>query len=124
MHHFFIKKLKQSLMPQSKIREIQRKWRSKLSFLFEKEEKNSKKEIELINEIYTYAKDFHDKNVNKKKTHIIFSRKVFNLILSKKLLNFLQISFIQQMFFVHNRFFLLSYLREMYYSKKWAFWKK
>ena len=124
MHHFFIKKLKQSLMPQSKIREIQRKLRSKLSFLFEKEEKNSKKEIELINEIYTYAKDFHDKNVNKKKTHIIFSRKVFNLILSKKLLNFLQISFIQQMFFVHNRFFLLSYLREMYYSKKWAFWKK
>ena len=111
-------------MQQSKIREIQRKLRSKLSFFFEKKEKNSIKEVKLINEIYKYAKNFQELNVNKKKTHIIFSKKVFELILSKKLLNFLQKSFIQQMFFVHNRLFLFSYLSEMYFSKKWPFWKE
>ena len=68
-----------------------------------------------------------NKNVNKKnykKTHKIFSEKVLGLIQQKKLSNFLQISFIQKMFFVHNRLFLLTFLNELKLSNNWFFWKK
>ena len=48
-------------------REIQRKIRSKLSFFYENKEIITKKEIVLVNKIYDFAKDFEEKNVNKKK---------------------------------------------------------
>ena len=108
----------------SMFREIQRKIRSKLSFFYENKEIITKKESILVNKIYDLAKNFEEKDVNKKKTHIIFSKKVFKLILSKSLINFLQKSFIQQMFFVHNRLFLVSYLLEFTNSPRWLFWKK
>ena len=49
--------------------------------------------------------------------------KLYNLFYKKKLANFFQNSFIQKMFFVHNRFFLKSYLNEMKRNKNWKFWK-
>ena len=45
-----------------------------------------------------------------KKTHKIFSDETLQLILNKRLANFFQNSFIQKMFFVHNRFFLTSWM--------------
>ena len=43
-----------------------------------------------------------------KKTHNIFNKKIFNLLKKGKLTNFLRENFIQKMFFVHNRLFILK----------------
>jgi hypothetical protein len=49
----------------------------------------------------------------RKKTHTIFNQEITNLIKKKKLLNFLRHSFIQKMFFVHNRLFIKNELNEI-----------
>jgi hypothetical protein len=46
------------------------------------------------------------------------------LIIQKNLLNFLQRGFIQQMFFIHNRLFIIFELLELFNDKKWYFWRK
>ena len=51
----------------SLFREIQRKSRSKLSFFYENKEIITKKESILVNKIYDLAKNFEEKDVNKKK---------------------------------------------------------
>ncbi len=104
---------------------IQRNLRAKLSFFYNVEEKSNKKDEKLNKFLIIEAHKIKKKErKNYKKTHKIFSQGVLDLIIQKKLLNFLQISFIQKMFFVHNRLFLLKYLNEMKLSKKWNFWKK
>ena len=50
------------------------------------------------------ATDF--KNSKKLKTHKSFSKNVGFLIKNKKLANFLRINIIQNIFFIHNRFYL------------------
>ena len=98
-----------------------------MSFFYNEKQFVEEKDIELIEELILKSKKISNKNVNKKnykKTHKIFSEKVLGLIQQKKLSNFLQISFIQKMFFVHNRLFLLTFLNELKLSNNWFFWKK
>jgi hypothetical protein len=112
-------------MKENILRSFQRYLRANISFFFNKKEFIDGNELKLINFIHRIAKNY--KLVEKKKrknTHKIFSQKILDLILQKKLTNFLQRSFIQQMFFVHNRFFLIFYLLNFFFSKKWDFWKK
>ena len=112
-------------MNESPLRIFQRKIRSNLSFYFNKKEYMDYKIKKLIQLIFKMSDEMvHSKKSNRKKTHKIFSKKIFNLVRKKNFLNFLQKPFIQQMFFIHNRFYLLSYLREMRISKKWKFWKQ
>ena len=107
------------------LRDIFRFFRAQLSFPFNKKETSlSKKDQKLLNEIYFKAKQIEKDNKIKLNTHIIFSKSILNLILKKNLLNFLQKGFIQQMFFIHNRFFILFELLEMIKDKNWNFWKK
>jgi hypothetical protein len=104
---------------------IQRNLRAKLSYFFNEKQFDENKDKKLIKELIFKSKKISKKNKkNYIKTHKIFSQNVLNLIQEKKLSNFLQISFIQKMFFVHNRFFLLAYLNELKRSKNWFFWKK
>jgi hypothetical protein len=49
----------------------------------------------------------------RKKTHIIFNKEIINLIKKKNLINFLRNSFIQKMFFIHNRLFIKNELDEI-----------
>jgi hypothetical protein len=60
----------------------------------------------------------------RKKTHKVFNNKIMNLINDKKLINFLRNSFIQKMFFIHNRLFIKNELDEIRKDKKFLFlWK-
>lgn len=69
---------------------------------------------------------FHYKNKEKKqKIHIRFSNYVLDIIKKKKLTNFLRFSFIQKIFFIHNRFYIFQELKELKKDKKkWKFWEK
>jgi len=58
-------------------------------------------------------------------THKIFSKLVYDLILENKTINFLRNPHIQNIFFIHNRIFILNELRELQKDKKkWPLWKK
>jgi hypothetical protein len=122
---FYFRKLIRFYMKESIFRSFQRYIRAKISFFFSKKEVFNLAEFKLINSVYKLAKNSKlIDNKRKKNTHKIFSQKILNLVLQKNLINFLQKSFIQQMFFVHNRFFLLFYLFKFIFSEKWYLWKK
>ena len=53
------------------------------------------------------------KNKSLKKTHKKFNREISNLLKSENLKNFLRKNFIQKMFFVQNRIFILKELNEI-----------
>ncbi len=62
--------------------------------------------------------------INLKKTHQIFNNKIYLLLKSNNLKNFLRQSFIQKMFFVHNRYFIYKELKVLKRDKNWSFYKK
>ena len=60
----------------------------------------------------------------RKKTHKVFNNEITRLINDKKLLNFLRNSFVQKMFFIHNRLFIKNELGEIRKDKKFfSLWK-
>ena len=59
-----------------------------------------------------------------KNTHNLFNKKILNLLKNKELTNFLRKNFIQKMFFVHNRLFILKELLELKKDKNWILYKK
>ena len=61
---------------------------------------------------------------NLKETHNIFNEKLYLLLQKKDITNFLRESFIQKMFFLHNRFFVYAELRELQKNKRWSLYKK
>ena len=108
----------------NKLINFQRKMRAFLSFPYNYPENLDNKDLKLIDELHSKAKKLILNNrKNYKKTHKIFSNETLQMFLDKKLTNFFQNSFIQKMFFVHNRFFLKSYLDEIKKDKKWKFWE-
>lgn len=111
-------------MNENLFRKIQRNIRANLSFLFNKYETDSSEIKVLTNEVFNKSKFILRKKISKKKTHKIFSNSVSEMIKEKKLINFMRNGFIQQMFFIHNRMYLFSYLIELKNSNKWKFWKK
>ena len=102
-----------------------RKLNSYLSFWCKNNQKVNKAKDILI-------KDFIKKNLqnnkinikNLKKTHNIFNKKIFFLLQNNNITNFLREGFIQKMFFLHNRFFVYSELKELKKDKKWTLYKK
>ena len=60
---------------------------------------------------------------NLKETHNIFNEKLYLLLQKKDITNFLRESFIQKMFFLHNRFFVYSELKTLKNDKKWPLYK-
>jgi|LakMenE01Jun11ns_1017448.scaffolds.fasta_scaffold9952563_3 hypothetical protein len=58
------------------------------------------------------------------KTHEVFSKNIYDIIIKNKTLNFLRNSNIQNIFFIHNRFFILNELLELKRDiKRWSLWK-
>tara|TARA_B110000503_G_scaffold124405_1_gene190904 strand:- start:895 stop:1812 length:918 start_codon:yes stop_codon:yes gene_type:complete len=94
-----------------------------LSFAFYNKLKLSKKkESEIYNVILTKLSTVKITNKNIKKTHLEFNSKMRNIIMQRNLKSFLKISFLQKMFFVHNRFFILLELLHLR-KGKWNFYK-
>ena len=83
-------------------------------------EKTSKKKLELQVFLKEKAKKNLNNNLNKLKTHTIFSNNVLRLITNFKLDNFLRYSFIQKMFFVNNRFYLIFFLLKIIKKHKFV----
>ena len=107
------------------IRDISRKLRANLSFFFNENERSYLRgELKIIKKINQKANKIKFSKINKLSTHQLFSRKILNIIKNKKLLNFLQLGFIQQMFFIHNRLFIIIELIELRLDKEWKLWKK
>ena len=87
-------------------------------------EKVSLKQKKIMNEVLIMSRKNITFKEKKLKTHSIFSKKVLELIEKKKLNDFLKKPFIQKMFFVHNRFYIVILLIELFLSKNWILWKK
>ena len=88
-----------------------------LSYIKNKDEKILKIIEKKLNSIH-----FNKKYL--KKTHNIFNKKILDLLKKRKLTNFLRENFIQKMFFVHNRLFILKELLELKKDKNWILYKK
>lgn len=59
------------------------------------------------------------------KTHKYFNNKVNNILIKNKTINFLRNTYIQNIFFIHNRLFIRKELSELKMDKvNWALWKK
>jgi len=56
-------------------------------------------------------------------THINLSKEIFKIINEKKLNIFLRNPIVQNIFFIHNRLFILKELNELKKDKKWHIWK-
>jgi hypothetical protein len=75
--------------------------------------------IKILNNNNTVVK----KNLTK--THKNFNYKLRAIFLKKKIISFLRFSFIQKMFFIHNRFFILKELNVLRADKKnWKLYEK
>ena len=106
------------------LRNVSRKFRASLSIFFnEKEKKYTTNDLKIINKLNNEIKKNKLSEKNKLDTHQIFSNKILNIIQNKDLLNFLQKGYIQQMFFIHNRLFILIELIELKFHKKWSYWR-
>ena len=105
--------------------DITRKLNSFLSFWC-KENKpiNNQKDILIKKYIKENISQEKINKKNLKKTHIIFNRKLYSMLQDKNIKNFLRKSFIQRMFFLHNRFFVYSELKVLKNDKKWPLYKK
>ena len=87
-----------------------------------KKEVLSNYQLKTIDEVYTKLEYLVNETFdNKLKTHKTFSENVFSLIKNKNLDNFLRKSFIQKMFFVHNRFYNVKFLKIILNTKS-KFW--
>ena len=102
-----------------------RKILSLLSFWFVNDLSYIKsKDKKILKIIEKKLNGIHFNKKHLKKTHNIFNKKIFDLLKKGKLTNFLRENFIQKIFFVHNRLFILKELLELKKDKNWILYKK
>lgn len=95
-----------------------------LSFYYFKRIKyNKKKHIKISNFLKKKINILFKKNP-RLFTHIKLSNVIYKIINEKKLNYFLRSSMIQNIFFIHNRFFIAKELSELKKDKNWILWKK
>jgi hypothetical protein len=87
------------------------------SFYKNKKNKFLKKEKKILQKINKFNL-LRNYNIKKLSTHESFSKKILELVLKKKLNNFLRESFIQKVFFVHNRLYIFFLLIKIFLNKK------
>jgi hypothetical protein len=99
-----------------------------LSFFFYNKNNlsNLKNRHQIVSEkLKIELQEFKLRKQSKLLSHKIFSKLVYDLILENKTINFLRNPNIQNIFFIHNRLFILNELRELQKDKKnWPLWKK
>jgi len=95
-------------------------------FAFMNKSGNKNQEIKILNYLYKYIKTHYYKQsiINKTKTHKNFTVQLLNLIKKEKINNFLNFYFIQKIFFVHNRFYIILQLFFLRISGRWKFWRR
>lgn len=103
---------------------ILRKLISFLSSWYSNKDISEKKDYYLRNKILEKIAKVRIKNNNLQNTHKNFNIQLLNLLKDKNIKNFLRKNFIQKMFFLHNRLFVLKELKEIQKSKNWNFYKK
>ena len=104
---------------------IIRKFLENLSIFFRNDLNNFKYDEGSIYKIIDNKIQNIDINFNNlKKTHIIFNQSLYRLLKNRKLKKFLRYSFIQKVFFVHNRIFIYKELNELRKSENWFFFEK
>ncbi len=101
-----------------------RKLLSFLSIFFLNNDIDSKKNNKILKEINFLLRSNRYNQKSLKETHKVFNIKVYNLLRSTDLKNFLRKNFIQKMFFVHNRFFIQKELKVLKLNKNWPLYKK
>ena len=106
------------------INSVLRKLATYLSFFFKNTPTIQKKNEKILKNIYPKISKYKPQNSNLKKTHQKFNLKVMKLLKEKKIQNFLRESFIQKMFFVHNRIFIYNELKNLKNNPRWNFYKK
>ena len=106
------------------ISQIFRTLASLLSFWSFNEEISEKKDLYIRKIIQKQISKIKIENKNLNKTHQKFNLEISNLLKSRNLKNFLRKNFIQKMFFVHNRFFILKELNILRKDKKWKFYQR
>jgi hypothetical protein len=86
--------------------------------------KNIEKKV--LKSIFNYinSSSYKNNHLIKTETHKIFNLKLLDIIKNKKIDNFLNNKFIQKIFFVHNRFYIVVQLISLKLSSQWHFWKK
>ena len=84
---------------------------------------NKKKNRYIQNYISKQIRKIYKKNP-RLLTHKNLSSEIVQIIREKKLEIFLRNNFIQNIFFIHNRFFIYSELKELKKDANWKLWKK
>ena len=95
-----------------------------LSAWYPNKEISLKKDLHIRNEIIRRIKKLKLIKKNLKKTHVEFNHKISLLLKSKDIKNFLRNNFIQKMFFLQNRLFIIKELADIKSSKRWDIYKK
>ena len=106
------------------INSVFRKLATYLSFFFKNRPTIQKKNLWILKKINPKIVKYEPQNSNLKKTHQKFNLSIMKLLKEKKIQNFLRESFIQKMFFVHNRIFIYNELKILKNSPRWNFYKK
>lgn len=96
-----------------------------LSIFFKNDLKRIKtKHKKVSNKLKEEMTKFNFTILSRLKTHEVFSKNIYEIIIKNKTLNFLRNSSIQNIFFIHNRFFILNELLELKRDiKRWSLWK-
>ena len=95
-----------------------------LSFFYKKKFQINKKKHFLIEKyINKKTKNLYFKNP-RLSVHKKLSNEILKLINNKKLKVFLRDSYIQSIFFIHNRLFIYFELKELKNDKNWNLWKR
>ncbi len=95
-----------------------------LSFYYFSNKRYNKKKHSKISGYLKKKINIYFKKNPRLNTHIKLSNEIYKIIEKKKLYNFLRNSIIQNIFFIHNRLFILSELNELKVNKFWNIWKK
>jgi len=106
------------------INSVLRELATYLSFFFKNRPTIKKKNNWILEKINPKIIKYKPKNFNLKKTHQEFNLDILELLKKKKIQNFLRESFIQKMFFVHNRMFIYNELKKLKSSQSWNFYKR
>ena len=92
-------------------------------FYFRKTKINYKKHQTIEKFIKKKSNQIYKKNP-RLSTHKNLAGEILKIINSNKLKNFLRNSFIQNIFFIHNRLFIFFELLELKKDKNWQIWKR
>ena len=92
-------------------------------FIFKKIKLNYKKHEKIEKFIKKKANKFYIENP-RLRIHRNLSSEILNIIKSNNLKKFLRNSIIQNIFFIHNRFFIFFEFLELKNDKNWKTWKK